>query len=215
MSFVNVALVVSAVATVTSGVMGYVGAQNQAAGLKQQARYAELKGKNDAQILRNNAMAQAQDEQFQVGVAKFNQRETLTEADYALQKQQDKTRMAIASAETTAARRGTLSYSFNDILRSEAMLAEREESDILYSGGQQGYQFSQQADLGGLRANRAIEIGQYDSAMALSAGNFQSSSLRGQASSAKIGGYASLVGGLAGGFSTASDVNYEKLGTLF
>lgn len=200
-------LAISAGASVASGAVGYMGAQRQAAGMEQQANQAQLLAANRAQIQRNNAIGQMQDEQFQAGVSRFNQQEALVQTDRQMQISQDKTRAQLASMEATGARRGTFGYSFDDILRSEAFLAEREEAEILYQGGQSGYQFSQQANLAGLRGARAIEMGRYDSALTLAEGRYTSASLRNQASATRIGGYANLAGGLAQGASTASGIN--------
>jgi hypothetical protein len=203
---VTIFLGVSAAASALSGAVGYVGAQRQADGIEQQAQQAQLLAANRAQIQRNNALGQAQDEQFQAGVSRLNQREALIETDRAVRDRQDKTRTAMASAQARGARSGMLSYSFDDVLRSEAMLAEREEADILYSGAQQGYQFSRSADLSQLRAGRAIEMGRYSSALTITEGAYTSSALRSQASSTRIGSYGTLVGGLAQGASTASGI---------
>lgn len=197
-------LAVSAVTSVVSGAVGYLGAQQQAAGLQQQANQAQLLAANRAQIQRNNAIGQMQDEQFQAGVSRFNQQEALIQTDRQLQMSQDKTRAQLASLEVAGGRRGTLGYSFDDILRSEAFLAEREEAELLYQGGQAGYQSSQQANLAGLRGARSIEMGRYDASLTMAEGRYTSASLRNQASSTRIGGYANLVGGVSQGASTAS-----------
>lgn len=208
MAFVNVALAASAVATVVSGAMAFHGAQVSADAQEKQAKQARLLAANRAQIQRNNAIAQAQDEQFQAGVSRFNKQEALIQTDEDLSRQQDKTRMALASAEAQGARRGTFDYSFDDVLRSEAMLAEREEADILYSGAVTGFQASRSADLAGMRAGRAIEMGQYDSALSITEGNYKAYALKSEASATRIGGYASLAGGLAQGASTTSEIDF-------
>lgn len=198
-------LAVSAIGSLASGAVGYLGAQRQAAGMEQQAKQAQLLAANRAQIQRNNAIGQMQDEQFQAGVSRFNQQEALIQTDRQMQISQDKTRAALASSQAQAARRGLVGGSFDDILRSEAFLAEREEAEILYQGGQSGYQSSQQSDLAGLRGARAIEMGRYDSALSIAEGRYTSSSLRNQASSTRIGGIGTLVGGVAQGAATGYD----------
>jgi len=50
---------ISAVASLASGTVGYLGAQRQAAEMEQQAKQAPLLAANRAQIQRNNAIAQA------------------------------------------------------------------------------------------------------------------------------------------------------------
>ena len=199
-------LTIAAGAQVASGVVGYMGAQRQAEGMEQQAQQAQLLAANRAQIQRNNAIGQMQDEQFQAGVSRFNQQEALVQTDRQLQINQDKTRATLASAQAQAARRGLVGDSFDDILRSEAFLAEREEAESLYQGGQSGYQSFQQGNLAGLRGARAIEMGRYDSALSIAEGRYTSSNLRNQASATRIGGYATLLGGVAEGASTASGI---------
>lgn len=197
---------ISAVTSVASGVVGYMGAQRQAAGMEQQAKQANLLAANRAQVIRNNAIAQQQDEQFQAGVSRFNQQEALLQTDRALRDRQDKTRLALARAEASGVRKGAFNYSFDDLLKSEAMLAEREEADILYQGAMSSFQSGKSAELSRFRGARAIEIGRYDSSLAIAEGRYQSSSLKNQASAARIGGFGSLVGGLAQGASTGSRI---------
>lgn len=210
MAFVNVALAVSAVASVASGVAGYIGAQNAAAGAEQQAKQAALLAANRAQIIRNNAIATQQDEQFQSGVAKFNQQESMLEASRKADLMDRDRAAQLASQEAAGSRRGLAGSSFEDLLSAESLKLEREESDFLYSAGQQGYQFGKSAELGDLRGNRAIEMGRYDSALAVTEGQYQSYALRSEANATKIGGYATLAGGLAQGASTASGIKFKK-----
>ena len=203
-------LVASAAASTASGVVGYMGAQQQAAGMEQQAKQAQLLAANRSQILRNNAIASQQDEQFQSGVARFNQQESNIEASRKADLMDRDIAAQLASQEAAGSRRGLAGSSFEDLLSAESLRLEREESDFLYSAGQQGYQFSKSAELGDLRGRRAIEMGRYDSALAITEGQYQSSSLKSQAKGARIGGYATLAGGLASGASTASSINFGK-----
>lgn len=200
--------IVSATASTASGVVGYMGAQQQAAGLEQQAKQAQLLAANRSQIIRNNAIAAQQDEQFQAGVAKFNQQESMLEASRKADLMDRDIAAQLAAQEAAGSRRGLAGSSFEDLLSAESLRLEREESDFLYSAGQQGYQFGKSAELGDLRGNRAIEMGRYDSALAITEGQYQSSSLKSQAKSARIGGYATLAGGLASGASTASGIEF-------
>lgn len=206
MATATAALVVSAVASVASGVVGYMGAQQQAAGMEQQAKQAQLLAANRSQIIRNNAIATQQDEQFQSGVARFNQQESNIEASRKADLMDRDIAAQLASQEAAGARKGLAGASFEDLLSAESLRLEREESDFLYSAGQQGYQFGKSAELGDLRGRRAIEMGRYDSALAVAEGSYQSSSLKSQAKGARIGGYATLAGGLAQGAYTASRI---------
>lgn len=210
MSVVNVALAVSAVASAASGVVGFVGAQNSAAAMEQQAKQATLLAANRAQIIKNNAIATQQDEQFQSGVARFNQRESNIEASRKAELMDRDQAAQLAAMQAAGSRRGLFGESFEDLLSAESLKLEREESDFLYSAGQQGYQFSRSADLGDLRGNRAIEMGRYDSALAVSEGQYQSYALKSEANATRIGGYATLAGGLAAGASAASGINFTK-----
>lgn len=208
MSGVEIALAVSAAASVASGAVGYMGAQQQAAGLEQQAKQAELLAANQSQIIRNNAIAAQQDEAFQSGVSRFNQQESMIEASRQADLMDRDIAAQLASQEAAGSRRGLSGSSFEDLLSAESLRLEREEVDFLYSAGQQSYQFGKSADLGDLRGRRAIELGQYESSLAITEGQYRSSSLKSQAKGARIGGYASLAGGLAQGASTASSIEF-------
>jgi hypothetical protein len=201
---------VSATASVASGVVGYMGAQQQAAGMEQQAKQAQLLAANRSQILRNNALAAQQDEQFQTGVAKFNQQESMLEASRKADLMNRDIAAQLAAREAAGSRRGLAGSSFEDLLSAESLRLEREESDFLYSAGQQGYQFSKSAELGDLRGNRAIEMGRYDSALAITEGQYQSSSLRSEANATRIGGIGTAIGGFGSAAGTMSGINYNK-----
>ena len=187
--------VVTAVATtVVSGLVSFRGAQVQAQAQKQQAKQAELLAANRAQIERNNAMGRAQDEQFQSGVADFNKQEALIETNRQADLADKQIAASLASQQSKAGRAGLAGGSFEDILNAESLKLEQEESQLLYKGGQQAYEFSKSSELGDLRGKRAIEMGQYSSDLALAEGRYQSSNLKAQARATNIGGYASLAG---------------------
>jgi len=189
------AWIVTAVATtVVSGLVSFRGAQVQAQAQKQQAKQAELLAANRAQIERNNAMGRAQDEQFQSGVADFNKQEALIETNRQADLADKQIAASLASQQSKAGRAGLAGGSFEDILNAESLKLEQEESQLLYKGGQQAYEFSKSSELGDLRGKRAIEMGQYSSALALAEGRYQSSNLKAQARATSIGGYASLAG---------------------
>ena len=200
---------ISAVASLASGTVGYLGAQRQAAEMEQQAKQAPLLAANRAQIQRNNAIAQAQDEQFQAGVARFNKQEALLQTDRKLSYMEDKKEATLAAMKAKSVRTGAFDYSFDDILRSEAMLVEEEEADLLYQGGMSGFQSSKSAELAGMRAGRSIEMGRYSSALSLAEGRYQASALKNQASATRIGGIGTLVGGVAQGALTASQIEWS------
>jgi type II secretory pathway pseudopilin PulG len=206
MSFVTTALVVSAVTSVASGAMAFYGAQQQAKAQEQQAKQAQLLAANRAQIERNNAQGRAQDEQFQSGVADFNKQETLIETNRQADLADKQIAASLASQQSKAGRAGLAGGSFEDILNAESLKLEQEESQLLYKGGQQAYEFSKSSELGDLRGKRAIEMGKYSSQLALAEGRYQSSNLKAQAKATSIGGYASLAGGIAQGAGTASQI---------
>jgi hypothetical protein len=189
------AWIVTAVATtVVSGLVSFRGAQVQAQAQKQQAKQAELLAANRAQIERNNAIGRAQDEQFQSGVAEFNKQEVLIETNKQADLADKQIAASLASQEAKAGRAGLAGASFEDLLNAESLSLEKEEAQILYKGGQEGYQLSKSSELGDLRGKRAIEMGKYSSELALAEGRYQSSNLKAQAKATSIGGYASLAG---------------------
>jgi len=207
---ISLALVIgSSVASAASGVVGYMGAQQQAAGMEQQAKQAQLLAANRAQIQRNNAIGQMQDEQFQSGVARFNKQEALTETNRRADLMNQQQRALLASQQADMGRRGLAGASFEDILSAESLRLEQEEVDMLYQGGQQSYQFGKSAELGDLRGRRSIEMGRYDSALSVTEGNYRSASLKNQASSARIGGIGTAIDGLGQAAGTMSSIDYS------
>jgi len=203
------AWIVTAVATtVVSGLVSFRGAQVQAQAQKQQAKQAELLAANRAQIERNNAMGRAQDEQFQSGVADFNKQEALIETNRQADLADKQIAASLASQQSKAGRAGLAGGSFEDILNAESLKLEQEESQLLYKGGQQAYEFSKSSELGDLRGKRAIEMGQYSSDLALAEGRYQSSNLKAQARATSIGGYASLAGSF--GSAAGQKASYDK-----
>lgn len=184
------------------------GAYVQAKGMEQQAKQAELLAANRAQIERNNAIGRAQDEQFQSGVADFNKQEVLIETNKQAELADKQIAASLASQEAKAGRAGLAGASFEDLLNAESLTLEKEEAKILYSGGQEGYQQSKSAELGDLRGKRAIEMGRYSSDLAIAEGRYQSSSLKNQASAARIGGAAAFVGSL--GSAAGQKASYDK-----
>jgi len=204
MSFIGTAIAV----TVVSGAIQARGAYLQAQGMEQQAKQAELLAANRAQIERNNAIGRAQDEQFQSGVAEFNKQEVLIETNKQADLADKQIAASLASQEAKAGRAGLAGASFEDLLNAESLTLEKEEAKILYSGGQEGYQQSKSAELGDLRGKRAIEMGRYSSDLAIAEGRYQSSSLKNQASAARIGGAAAFVGSL--GSAAGQKASYDK-----
>lgn len=204
----EVFLGIAAASSLLSGGVQYLGAQRQATAMEQQAEAAQNQAAFNAAVARNNAQAKAQQLQHQAGVEKYNQRLAQRDTQTALKQSRDKTQARIASATANAAKRGTFEYSFEDVLRSEALLAEEQEAEVLFQGRQQGFQRSSQADINQFMAGRAIEQGQIQSQLAYSEGQARSSALKSQASSARIGGFGSLVGGIAGGANYASQIEF-------
>ena len=204
MAFINTAIAI----TVVSGAIQARGAYLQAQGMEQQAKQAELLAANRAQIERNNAIGRAQDEQFQSGVADFNKQEVLIETNKQADLADKQIAASLASQEAKAGRAGLAGASFEDLLNAESLTLEKEEAKILYSGGQEGYQQSKSAELGDLRGKRAIEMGRYSSDLAIAEGRYQSSSLKNQASAARIGGAAAFVGSL--GSAAGQKASYDK-----
>lgn len=204
MSFIGTALAV----TVVSGAIQARGAYLQAQGMEQQAKQAELLAANRAQIERNNAIGRAQDESFQSGVAEFNKQEVLIETNKQAELADKQIASALASQEAKAGRSGLAGASFEDLLNAESLSLEKEEANILYKGGQAGYQQSKSAELGELRGKRAIEMGRYSSDLAIAEGRYQSSNLKNQASTTRIGGVASFVGSL--GSAAGQKASFDK-----
>jgi hypothetical protein len=190
MAWINTALILTAV----SGLVSARGAMVQAEAADQQAKQAELFATNRAIIERQNAQAIAQDEQFQSGVADFNKQEALLKTSDQADLADKQIAAALASQQAKGGRAGLAGASFEDLLNADSLKLEKEEAQILYQGGQEGYQLSKSAELGEMRGKRAIEMGKYSSALAISEGQSQATSLRNQASASRIGAAATLVG---------------------
>lgn len=190
---------VAAAGSLASGVFGYLGQQAQADQLDAQAKNAELLGRNQAQVIKNNAIAQQQDEAFNASVAQFNKREQLELASREAEKVQLQERAATASLRNTLGKRAFGGASVEDVLSSNALKFEQQENEILYSAGQQSYQQNVNVDMAQFRANRAIETGKYQSSLAISEGRTRATTLRNQADSARFASYGELAGGVLGG----------------
>lgn len=199
---------ISAAFSAASGVVGYLGAQQQAAAAENQATAAENQAAYNAQVAQNNAVAQAGDESFQQSVAQYNAAATNQERERALRDHRTKVQQKLASAEAQAGRSGMFDYSFDDVLRSEALLLERQEVDILSSGAEKSYEYTTQGNLSEMRENRALEVGRTQSGLILSEGRNRASAFRGQASSARFGGIGSLVSGFGQAGATASGIEF-------
>jgi len=200
--------IASMVASAVSGTVAYVGAQRQAKGLEQQAKSAEQWGQYNSTVARNNAQGEAQDLEFQAGLEQFNKKLELQNTSRRLDDLRTKQRIAASGKQAAGARRGVIDYSFSDVLRSDALLAEREIGEALYAGGAFSSQANSQSKLYRQMGDRSIEMGRVGAALALGEGQQRSFALRGQADSARIGGYAQLVSGLSSAASTGSTINY-------
>jgi len=199
-----IAIAISAVSTVVSGVVGYVGAQNAAAAADQQAKHAEQMGIYNATVARNQAQAQAQDLDFQSGVSQFNQKQALMDRDFRSARQNKQLERDQASLAATASKRGVLSYSFDDILRAEEDFQQAAFLDDFAKGSQQAYGFSSQSKQNDFMARRTIEAGAQQGALARSEGYASATALRNQASSLRTGGYGTLIGGVGSAAGTVS-----------
>mgnify|MGYP001626797428 CR=1 FL=1 len=205
----SVFLAISAVSSLASGTVGYLGAQRAATAAEHQATAAEQMAAYNAQVAQNNAVAEAGDQSFQASVAQFNVADAAQARSKALRDQRTQTAQRLAKMEAKGARTGTFDYSFDDVLRSDALLLERQEVELLSGGAQERYQFSQEGTLADMRSKRALETGRTQSGLILAEGRNRASAYRGQASSARIGGYATFLGGVAQGASTASGIEWS------
>lgn len=208
----EIALVVSAVSAAASGAVAYMGAQRQAAQMKQQATAAELRAEANSKIAFNNAVAQSQDEAYQQSVSQFNRADNNAQMQRMLQDREDEVRRLAAQKEAAGAKSGVFNYSFSDTLKSDLMLEETKTLDALSQYKQRSYEFKSQAYLQGVKKERALEEGAYQSSLTLSEGAYQASSLRGQASATKIGGIASAMGSFSQAGSYASQIKKPKTG---
>ena len=185
---------ISAGASAASGVIGYMGAQQQAQAIQQQAEY-------NSAVQRNNAIAAKQDAQFQSGLAEFNKAKTLQERELVMQKFREDSARALASRQARLGRQGLVGGSFSDILKSDALKIEREENEMLWSSSFAPYQASKQGQL-------ALEQGRiaYSHGMASASATLQVG--QANASQARMSGFGSLIGGFAGAVSyTAQGIN--------
>lgn len=200
--------VASVVMSTLSGVTAYLGAQTQADAMEQQGDQAVLMGDYNATVARNNAQAQAQDLEFQSGVNAQNISRNNQERTRALQQQSDKTRMLVAKQEATAGKQGALDYSFDDVLRSSALLAEREEADILAGTAEQSYNLSTQSRINTEMGDRAIETGRVSANLASLEGTNRATSLRNRASDTRFAGIGNAVSSFGQAAGTASTINF-------
>jgi len=206
----EIALVVSAVSAAASGAVAYMGAQRQAAQMKQQATAAELRAEANSKIAFNNAVAQSQDAAYQQSVSQFNKADNNAQMQRMLQEREDELIRLSAQKEAAGAKSGVFNYSFSDTLKSDLMLEEEKTLDALSQFKQKSYEFKSQAYFQGIQKERSLEEGAYQSSLTLSEGAYQASSLRGQAKATKIGGIASALGSFAQAGSYASQIKKPK-----
>ena len=198
----------SATAAAASGVVGYVGAQNQAKAMEGQAKRAQQMGVYNQSVARNQGIAQQQDLNYQSGVAKFNQAQALQDRDRQMGLRQDSLEKALASSKATGSRRGTFDYSFDDILRAEEDFQNEAFLNEFASASQEAYGYSAQAKQNTFMGDRAIEVSNQQGLLASNEGYARSTSLNNQASSARIGSYGKLAGGLGSAAGAMSGINY-------
>lgn len=197
--------VVAIASSLVSGAVGFIGAQRQASALKDQAKQAELMGEYNAQIERNNAIAEANDANFQASVEQYNKQSAIQQREHIYRQKDRKLKHSLASLKTTAARRGMEGESLDAILETEAMIANDETMEIFRQGSERSYQHGTQADLSRARGNRAIELGRTRSTMARLSGQNRASALRSRSDSARFSGYGQLVSGIG----TAANIGYQ------
>lgn len=167
-----------------SGIMGHIGAQQQAAAIRQQAEY-------NAAVQRNNAIAEQQDMAAQAGLAKFNAAKNQQEQAMELNKFREQARRQQASRAARFGRQGLTGGSFTDILKSDALRIEREENEMLWSAGFGSYNMNKEAQLLRERGSLAYTHGVAAAGATLAVG-------RENARQARISGFGSLLQGAAG-----------------
>lgn len=181
---------ISAGASAASGVIGYMGAQQQAQAIQQQAEY-------NAAVQRNNAIGAKQDSQFQAGLSEFNKAKTEQERSAAMQKFREDSARALASKQARLSRQGLVGGSFGDILKSDALKIEREENEMLWSSSFAPYQASKQGQLALEQGRIAYSHGMASASATLHVG-------RANAREARTSGIGSLIGGFAGAASATA-----------
>lgn len=201
--------IIATTASAASGAVGYMGARNQAKAMDQQAKYAEQMGTYNQAVARNQAQAEAQDLAHQSSVAKFNQQQTLQDRDFKYGLRQDKLEANLASARAQSVRKGAFDYSFDDILRAEEDFQQASFMNEFAQGSERAYGFMSQAKQNEFMGRRAIEIGNQHGALALSEGRSRATAYRNQASSARLSGIGSAIGGVAGAAGSLSSINME------
>lgn len=199
--------VVAIGSSLASGAVGFIGAQRQADAMEAQAKRAAQMGKYNAPVARNNALAQSHDLRFQADVADFNQKSTIMDRDFRLSQANKETRRRQASIAADLSRQGLSGESLDDILSSEAMLAEEETMEIFRQQSERGFQYSAQGRQNRFMGARAIEQGRQSSALVLSEGRARATSLSNQAGATRWSGYGSLASGIGG----AAQIGYDYL----
>lgn len=205
------AAIVAVVSSLASGTVGFIGAQRQADAMEAQAKRAEQMGKYNAQVARNNALAQSHDLRFQADVADFNRKSTITDRDFRLSQAKKEARRRQASLTADLSRQGLSGESLDDILASEAMLAEEETMEIFRQQSERGFQYSAQGKRNRFMGQRSIEQGRQSSALAFSEGRARATSLSNQAGATRWSGYGSLASGIGGAASTGYTAYQDKV----
>lgn len=183
----------SATTAVAGGVVGYAGAQQQAAATQDAARY-------NAAVARNNAVAQAQDAEHSAQVAEYNAVSVLRDRERAMEEGQLQGRQAIATRGARGARQGLSGFSLSDVLRADSLRLEREETNLLYRGAVAHYEQRAQGRLNRDSAKQVRKEAGTRSGMIIASG-------KAQARSQRIGG----IGTLLSGVGSAASIGFSYL----
>lgn len=189
---VKIALAASA----ASGVIGYLGARNNAKAAEYSAQAARDQAEVNSKITYQRRQAEAQDREFQVGVQDYNKQVAIEE--FGREEQSLDRKIETLSA-TFANNAFNTQGSFSDLFNSEQKLFNLEASKLSAKYGLKSTGFTSQAELLQNQANRSLTLGEYESRNVLYAGANRANAFRNQASSYRLQGIGTLLG-------TASDM---------
>jgi len=196
------ALIISAIASAASGVVSYVGAQRQAKAMEYNAEAVQNQAEYNAQIERNNALAQSQQADFDKSVVIANKNRAIQEAETERQILQKKAKTELAAVDVKFGYGGTFN-SYMDSLEDDAFEQELALSAGLADTTMSAYmQANEQTRMSKLYHQR----GETAARNTLFSGQNQANNLRNQAGNTRTAGFASMIGSFAQAGSTAGQI---------
>ena len=181
----------SMASTAASAAVSYIGSQRQAQAQEYQAEAARAQAEVNSKITYQRRQAEAQDAEYQAGVAEFNK--TAATAEFGREElafNNDVEEVQASFINNAFSTQG----SFEDVFNAQENSFNLSAAKLSSGYSAKSYQFGEQADLSRESARRSLSLGRYESANVLAAGENMAISYKNQASATRTAGIGSLIG---------------------